>query len=145
MPLHIVKLCVGVASIEELATWQKDHLRAQKAAGETPRIFHATLQTPKRDAEVLDGGSLYWVIKGLIQVRQRITRFEDGARDDGSPCCHIVLDPKLVSVRFMPRRAFQGWRYLTDEDAPEDLDRPARSKGTLSPEMRRALIDLGLL
>ena len=145
MPLNIVKLCVGVATIEELAAWQKDHVREQKARGETPRVFHATLQRPKREAEVLGGGSLYWVIKGVIQVRQSITGLEDGAREDGSPCCHILLDPKLVPVRPVPRRAFQGWRYLTDEDAPKDLDRSARTEGTLSPEMRRALIDLGLL
>jgi hypothetical protein len=147
MSLHIVKLCVGVASIEELAAWQTDRAKSQKARGEPVRIFHATLQTPKRHADLLEGGSLYWVIKGIIQVRQRLVAFEDGSRDDGSPCCHIVLDRKLVPVRPVPRRAFQGWRYLTGDDVPADLGVGARGDGAASipPEMRRALIELGLI
>ena len=147
MSLNVVKLCVGVASIEELAAWQDDRAKAQKARGEAPRIFHATLQTPKRQAELLEGGSLYWVIKGVIQVRQRLVAFEDGVKDDGSPCCHIVLDRKLVPVRPVPRRAFQGWRYLAGDDVPADLGLGARGDGAASipPEMRRALIELGLI
>lgn len=145
MTLHIVKLCVGVATIEELAAWQADFAAAQKKRGEKARIFHATLQTPKRKAELLDGGSLYWVIRGSIQVRQRIAGFEDGAREDGSACCHIVLDPELVPVRPVPRRAFQGWRYLSADDAPRDLGASASDAGALPPDMRRALTELGLL
>lgn len=146
MTLHLVKLCVGVASIEELADWQTQHLKEQRARGETARLAHATFQTPKRQAELVEGGSLYWVIKGVIQVRQRIVGLEDGVKDDGSPCCLIVLDRALVPVRPVPRRAFQGWRYLTDADAPEDLG-GARGRGTsaLPPEMRRALAELGLI
>ncbi|MEX0644539.1 MAG: DUF1489 family protein, partial [Parvularculaceae bacterium] len=67
MTLHLVKLCVGAASIEDLAAWQSGRLAAQRKAGEAPRLFHATFQSPKREAELLDGGSLYWVIKGAIQ------------------------------------------------------------------------------
>ncbi|WP_439541884.1 DUF1489 family protein [Hyphomicrobium sp.] len=147
MSLNIVKLCVGVASIEELAAWQDDRAKEQKARGEAPRIFHATLQTPKRQAELLEGGSLYWVIKGVIQVRQRLVAFEDGLKDDGSPCCHIVLDRKLVPVRPVPRRAFQGWRYLAGDDVPADLGAGARgdSAASIPPEMRQALIKLGLI
>src|SRR5690606_25892826 len=112
MALNIIKLCVGAASIEDLAQWQKERLREQKARGEAPRVFHGTLQTPKRKAE-LKGASLYWVIKGVVQVRQALVGFEDGTKEDGSPCCLILLDRKLVPVRPVPRRAFQGWRYLT--------------------------------
>jgi hypothetical protein len=146
MALHIVKLCVGASSIEDLAHWQGERLKEQKARGETPRIFHATLQTPKRQSELLPGGSLYWVIKGIIQVRQALVGFEDGKKDDGTPCCHIVLDRRLVPVRPVPRRAFQGWRYLTDDGAPEDL---GSGKGgdlaALPADMRRALTELGLI
>ncbi|HYD15557.1 MAG TPA: DUF1489 domain-containing protein [Hyphomicrobium sp.] len=145
MTLHIVKLCVGAASIEDLAAWQAGRLKEQKARGEKPRIFHATLQTPKRQAE-LKGGSLYWVIKGIIQVRQKLAGFEDGLKEDGSPCCHILLDRKLIPVRPMPRRAFQGWRYLTGDDAPDDLGKGGSGDvAALPPEMRRALTELGLI
>ncbi len=78
MTLHLIKLCVGAASIEELADWQAARAAEQKKAGKKPRIFHTTFQTPKRDAELLDGGSLYWVIKGTVQVRQKLVGFEQG-------------------------------------------------------------------
>ncbi|WP_072390333.1 DUF1489 domain-containing protein [Hyphomicrobium sp. CS1GBMeth3] len=145
MALHIIKLCVGVAAIEELAAWQAERLRERKARGEAAEIFHATAQTPKRQGELLAGGSLYWVIKGVIQVRQRLVGFTEGAREDGSPCCRIMLDPKLVPVRPAPRRAFQGWRYLTDEDAPADLGGRDADLAGIPPEMRRALTELGLI
>jgi hypothetical protein len=142
MTLHLVKLCVGADSIEDRAQWQKERLKEQKAKGEKPQIFHTTFQTPKRQQELLAGGSLYWVIKGVIQVRQRLTGFEDGQKDDGSPCCRLLLDRALVAVRPIPRRAFQGWRYLSAEDAPKDLG-SGGSTGKLAalpPEMRRALL-----
>jgi hypothetical protein len=145
MTLHIVKLCVGAASIEDLAAWQAERIKEQKAKGEKPRIFHATLQTPKRQAD-LEGGSLYWVIKGVVQVRQKLIGFEDGTKEDGSPCCLILLDRKLVPVRPVPRRAFQGWRYLTADDAPEDLGKGGSGDvSALPPDMRRALSELGLI
>lgn len=145
MTLHIIKLCVGAASIEDLAAWQRERCEEQRKRKEKPRIFHTTLQTPKRQTE-LEGGSLYWVIKGVVQVRQRLLGFEDGKKDDGSPCCSILLDEKLVPVRPVPRRAFQGWRYLTAEDAPTDLGMGRRGDvARMPPEMRRALTDLGLI
>lgn len=146
MALNIVKLCVGAGSIEDLATWQAQRLEERRARGEVPRISHPTFQTPKRQADLLDGGSLYWVIKGQIQVRQRLIGFEDGVKRDGSPCCHIVLDQALVPVRPVPRRAFQGWRYLTVEDAPPDLARAGDGDLAAMPAgMRRALLELCLI
>jgi hypothetical protein len=145
MPLHIIKLCVGCDSIEDLAAWQKERLRQLKAAGEKPRLYHRTLQTPKRREELLDGGSLYWVIKGVTQVRQRIRDLGEGTKDDGTPCCLIILDRALVPVHPQPRRAFQGWRYLTADEAPADLDRAERGIAALPPQMRRDLAELGLL
>jgi hypothetical protein len=145
MALNIIKLCVGAPSIEDLAAWQADRIREQEAAGETLRIFHATMQTPKRQAELV-GGSLYWVIKGVVQVRQTLLGFEDGAKEDGTPCCLMLLDPTLVPVRPVPRRAFQGWRYLSEDDAPADLGAGGRDDvAALPPEMRRALLELGLI
>jgi len=143
--LHLIKLCVGAASIEDLEDWQKARAAEQKKAGETPRVFHTTFQTPKRVGDLLAGGSLYWVIKGIVQVRQRLVGFEEGTKADGSRCCLILLDKALVPVRPVPRRAFQGWRYLDATDAPPDLGRGDKQIAELPPQMRRELVELGLL
>jgi len=145
MTLHLIKLCVGAASIEELATWQRGRLAELKKSGKKSQLFHTTFQTPKRQAELLAGGSLYWVIKGVIQVRQRIVGFGEGHKKDGSPCCLILLDAALVPVRPLSRRAFQGWRYFDAADAPADLKRGEKKLADLPPKMRRDLADLGLL
>jgi hypothetical protein len=145
MTLHLIKLCVGAASIEDLATWQRGRLAELKKSGKKSQLFHTTFQTPKRQAELLAGGSLYWVIKGVIQVRQRIVGFGEGHKKDGSPCCLILLDPSLVPVRPLSRRAFQGWRYFDAADAPADLKRGEKKLANLPPKMRRDLADLGLL
>jgi hypothetical protein len=100
---------------------------------------------PRRAAELLDGGSLYWVIKGTIQARQRLIGFEEGTKPDGSRCCLIRLDPAVVPVRPVPRRAFQGWRYLDADDAPPDLGPAGKGVAALPPKMRRDLAELGLL
>ena len=147
MPLHILKLCVGASSIEDLAKWQRSRLAFQTLQKQTPRIEHTTFQTPKRQEELLDGGSLYWVIKGVIQVRQRIIGFDVGTKEDGSACCLFILDPGLVPVRPLKRRPFQGWRYLQPGDAPNDLGsaEDASALAALSPQMRQDLANLGLL
>lgn len=145
MTLHLVKLCVGADSIEDLAAWQKARLAEQRKKGKPTRLFHRTFQTPKREAELLDGGSLYWVIKGVIQARQRLVGFEEGRKDDGSRCCLILLHPQLVPVRPTPRRAFQGWRYLEAADAPPDLTRSSHDLSEMPAKLRRELAELGLL
>ncbi len=145
MPLHIVKLCVGCDNIADLALWQRERRRAMRSAGQKPRVYHRTFMTPKRQQELLDGGSLYWVIRGMIEVRQRITGFGEGTKDDGSPCCLIYLDSKLVPVRPVPRRAFQGWRYLAADDVPPDLDGGRSALSAIPESMRRDLSELGLL
>ena len=100
MPLHLIKLCVGCDSIEDLASWQADRLKVRRRAGEKkPQLFHRTFQTPKRRAELLDGGSLYWVIKGLVQVRQPLIDIAEGTKDDGTPCCLLILKNELLAVR----------------------------------------------
>jgi len=146
MTLHLVKLCVGAASIEDLAAWQEGRIVAARKRPGKARLVHTTFQTPKRQAELLDGGSLYWVIKGLIQVRQRLLGFDEGQKEDGSPCCLLVLDAPLVPVRPVPRRPFQGWRYLDAADAPADLTGAASDGVAAMPaKMRKDLADLGLL
>lgn len=145
MPLHLVKLCVGASSIEDLERWQaiprnKKTFKGQRVA------YHTTFQKPTRDTDLLDGGSLYWVIKGTILVRQLIVGFDQGQKDDGSSCCLILLDPKLTPVRPVPRRAFQGWRYLTAADAPADAKAGSVDDIAAMPhKMRKSLADLGLI
>ena len=97
MTIHIVKLCVGADTVEDLARWQQQRMADLKQRTGRAILFHTTRMVPKRQADVLDGGSLYWVIRGVIQVRQRIVGFEEGQREDGSRCCLILLDPELVA------------------------------------------------
>ena len=145
MTLHLIKLCVGAASIEDLGRWQSEN-RAFRVKGAGMRVFHTTLQRPKREAELLDGGSLYWVIKGIVQCRQRLAGFDEGHKDDGSPCCRILLAPEIVAVRPQPRKAFQGWRYLPASEAPADLKSGGSADLAAMPAaLRRELAALGLL
>ena len=146
MPLHLVKLCVGCDSIEDLASWQAERLKQRRQAGEKhPQLFHRTFQMPKRRNELLAGGSLYWVIRGLIQVRQPLSDIVEGTKEDGTPCCVLLLKNELVPVRPVPRRPFQGWRYLKPEDAPEDLASGSTAIADMPPALRKELSELGLL
>ena len=113
MALHLIKLCVGADSVEELRAWRADRARR----GIAPIV--PTRQTPKRAEELLDGGSLYWVIRGVILVRQKIVSIK--TLDGGPQPCRIDLAPELILTAPQPRRAFQGWRYLDPKDAPPDL------------------------
>ena len=146
MPLHLIKLCVGCDSVEELAAWQKERLAQMKRDGQAPELFHRTFQMPKRRAELLDGGSLYWVIKGIVQARQKLVDLREGTKPDGSPAALLMLDRKLVPVRPMPRRAFQGWRYLANDDAPADIKGGRGDQiGEMPAKLRKDLAELGLL
>ena len=140
--LHLIKLCVGADSIEDLADWQKKRAAQRKKKGGSADIMHFTRMTPKRADELLEGGSLYWVIKGQIAVRQRLMALKPVVRE-GVPHCALVLDKKLIPTVRRTQRAFQGWRYLDAEDAPSDL---RASKSSARPDALRAeLTDLGLL
>lgn len=145
MTVHLIKLCVGVDSVEELAVWQAERLKRLKREKEKPELCHRTLQTPRRRAEILDGGSLYWVIKGFVLVRQRVLDLRPDAKEDGTACCGIVLDPELVTTRAHPRRAFQGWRYLEAADAPPDARGLVDERDDMPPGMREALRELRLI
>ncbi|MCA3261098.1 MAG: DUF1489 domain-containing protein [Telmatospirillum sp.] len=146
MALHIVKLCVGVESVEDLAAWQKKRLKDQKARGLKPQLKHVTRNTPKRGDEIAGEGSLYWVIKGTIRCRQKILRFVSRKDRDGKPACEIHLDPKLVRTAPKPLRAFQGWRYFEASSAPADIDaKTAEAQAKLPAVMAEELRSLGLL
>ena len=145
MTLHLVKLCVGIDSIAHLAERQSYRLRQMRNAGEVPELWHRTRQMPRRREDVLEGGSLYWVIKGVIQVRQRILDLRAVRGDDGISRCDIVYETQLVPTRPQPRRAFQGWRYLETDAAPPDLDLRADGLDEMPAKMKADLIELGLL
>ncbi len=138
--VNLLKLCVGTETVEELAAWQVQ--RRKHWPDGLPR--HITRMWPKREAEVLNGGSLYWVFKGVILARQHITALEERRGEDGILRCALVLDPEIHRTEAAPRRPFQGWRYLSVEDAPRDLPKGRTAEEPLPAELARALADIGL-
>jgi hypothetical protein len=138
MTVHILKLAVGVDDLAELRKVQK-----QRKAERGFYCFY-TRNTPRREDEVLDGGSVYWVIKGYIQARQRIRGFVPIVNRRGRPAVLVKLEAKIVPTAGQPRRAFQGWRYLDPKDAPRDLPK-GRGGKEIPPQMAQELRELGLL
>ena len=138
--INILKLCVGAESVEDLLDWQKSQ-RTRWPAG---MAVHVTRMWPKREAEVTAGGSLYWVIKGVVLARQRILRLEEVFGADGIRRCALVLDADVIRTEPAPRRPFQGWRYLEPAESPRDLPKGRAKEETLPPELARALADIGL-
>ena len=143
MTIHLIKLCVGIESVADLEASSERRCAALRRAGEPELLEHVTRMFPKRRDEILDDGSLYWVIKGRVQARQRIVDLEEVRAGDGIPRCRIVLDPDIIPTDALPRAAFQGWRYFKPEDAPSDL-RGDRG-GDAPPALRAELAELGLL
>ena len=138
MSLHLVKLCVGVLDLDQMERWINDVKAGRDTADHTTRMF------PKRRDELLNGGSLYWVIRGVILCRQPIADLVPVTGEDGIHRCRIDFKPEIIAVRPQPRRAFQGWRYLDAADAPPDL-RGAKQLKNMPESMRRELAELGLL
>jgi hypothetical protein len=143
LALHLIKLCVGCDSVKELEAWIKARLKARKTRAR--EHIHTTRMAPKRADELLDGGSLYWVIRGQVMCREKLIAVRPFVDKDGIGRCRLVLQPKVILVTPRPYRAFQGWRYLTAADAPPDLDRAAPGAADMPETLRRELRDLGLL
>lgn len=139
--VHLVKLSVGSESPDTLALWQAAN--AHRFADGLP--CHITRMWPKREAEILNGGSIYWVIKGAIQCRQRILRLDEVIGADGIRRCAIVLEPQLHLTQAALKRPFQGWRYLKPEDAPADLPASRAKDDVLPDDLNRALAEIGVL
>lgn len=138
--VHLLKLSVGTEDVADLAAWQQTS-RAQTADG---LPCHITRMWPKREAEVLNGGSIYWVIKGVILCRQRILRLDEVIGGDGIRRCAIVSDPVLHRTEPTQKRAFQGWRYLDPANAPSDLTKSRRGEERLPADLSAALAELGV-
>lgn len=115
MTIHMVKLCVGADSIDDMIAWQTHQMRT------LPNPVHHTRMSPKRADELLNGGSIYWVVKHAIRFRQRIIAIREGMDDEGRKMCELHFDPELIQTYAQPKRPFQGWRYLKPADAPRDL------------------------
>ena len=134
MTLHLLKLCVGVDTIADLEAFQASRRKPP---------FHVTRMVPRRAEDLLDGGSLYWVIKGQIAARQGLKAIEPFTDGDGVGRCRLVLDAAIVRVMPRPFRAFQGWRYLQPKDCPPDL--ATEDVGEMPESLRTELAALGLL
>ncbi|GAB1480385.1 DUF1489 domain-containing protein [Paracoccaceae bacterium] len=138
--LNIIKLCVGAESVEDLLDWHAQN-RGHWAPGTSE---HITRMWPKRADEVLDGGSLYWVIKGAILCRQRILGLAERRGSDGIARCALVLDAEVIRTEAAARRPFQGWRYLASEESPRDLPKGRALDDALPPALAQALAEIGL-
>lgn len=138
--VHLLKLSVGSESVERMIDWQRNR-SAQRSDG---RYYHLTRMWPKRAADLLDGGSLYWVIQGVILARQRIEGLEERTGEDGIRRCAIFLDPEVVRTEAVPKRPFQGWRYLPAADAPADLGTSRQGDPDLPPKLLAALAEIGV-
>ena len=139
--INLVKLCVGIGSLDDYRALSEQRWTERTTAGIDPPLFHVTRMVPRRREELV-GQSLYWVIAGQIQCRQRlldIVPFED---EEGIRRCRLVLDRSIVATHWKRKKAFQGWRYLTPRAAPEDL--PEGQQG-IPEKLRRELDELGLL
>jgi hypothetical protein len=145
MPLNLIKLCVGCDSVEDLEEWIAYRLDEKRRAGETVEHWHTTRMVPTRTTELTGGGSLFWVIKGSVQCRQRLLEVRPFVDGEGISRCHLVLDPEVVRTAWQPKRPFQGWRYLKQEEAPVDLSRGRAEEIEMPPKLRRELAELGLL
>jgi hypothetical protein len=140
MVVHLIKLSVGTRSVAGLARWQ----RGARAKGPDGLPRHVTRMWPRRAEEILDGGSIYWVIKGVVLCRQPILRLDEVTGADGLRRCGIVLRPGPVPVLPVPRKAFQGWRYLPPGDVPPDIEAGA-DEAPLPPRMAAALAEIGVV
>ena len=145
MAVHIIKLAVGIESLSHLRQRQFERMSDEPSGTAGSRLIHLTRNAPRRKSEILEGGSIYWVIRKFIAARQRINAVDTALNHEGKPRCALVLDPDLVPVQSQPYRAFQGWRYLETTDAPKDALGQAEGGQNLPPALVNELRRLGLL
>jgi hypothetical protein len=145
MALHLIKLCVGCDSITDLEEWIEENRSHHRRLGRDYEQTHTTRMVPKRADELLDGGSLFWVIRGQVACRQTLLDVRPFTDADGIGRCRLVLEQTIVPVEPRPYRPFQGWRYLVAKDAPRDIDAKAGDLAVMPEDMRRQLAELGLL
>jgi len=143
--LNLIKLCVGAQDVDDLVNWQKSR-HSTKVTFKGRRVpAHVTRMVPTRAEELLDGGSLYWVLKGHIRCRQKLLHIEAFVDGEGIRRCKLILDPEVILTRRRERRPFQGWRYFDAKDAPQDAKTVDEGDEDMPEEMRAELEALGLL
>ena len=140
MTIHLIKLCVGVVNIEQLLSWQS--VKSFDYNGKVA-VKHITRNFPKRGEELLDGGSLYWVIKGSVLARNKIIGLDETFDPEGKRMCSIVLEVPSVLTEPKQHRPFQGWRYYTQDRVPSDI-KAGGQYDDMSQEMLAELRELGL-
>jgi len=145
MTVNLIKMSVGVEDVRHLERIQAKRLADAERRGVAPELMHITRHTPRRAAEILRGGSIFWVIKRLIRVRQRIADIRQVEGKEGRKSCALVLEPGLIRTEIRSFRAFQGWRYFAVEDAPPDLPASIAENDEVPAEMAAELRGLGLL
>ncbi|WP_089233162.1 DUF1489 family protein [Tropicimonas sediminicola] len=138
--VNLVKLCVGAEAVDDLIAWQQ----SARAKGPDGLPRHITRMWPRRETELLAGGSIYWVFKGTILARQKILRLDEATGADGVSRCALVLDPEVHRTEAVPRRPFQGWRYLPAEDSPRDLPESRTADDQLPMDLELALAEIGV-
>ncbi|MBP1851169.1 hypothetical protein J2Z17_002612 [Rhizobium halophytocola] len=141
----MIKLCVGADSVDDLREWVAHRALTAVAAGLEPQSSHVTRMAPKRAEELLDGGSLYWIIKGQVAARQKLIGINTFKDEQGIGRCELVLGPEVIETAPAPRRPFQGWRYLEPDAAPRDLSAGGADLSEMPDDLKRELADLGLL
>jgi hypothetical protein len=143
MNLHLIKLSVGPEKLSDLANWQEQRLAEHRRTGSTPELMHVTRNFPKRADELLNGGSIYWVIKGFIVARQKLVELRKLERE-GVPHCGLVLGHELIRTVPRPHRPFQGWRYFDAAKAPADI-KVGDTYDELDEELHQQLARAGLV
>ena len=144
MALHLLKLAVGATCIADIEAHVAARLAARRIARQLAEAIHTTRMVPKRVDEILDGGSLYWVVRGQIAARQRLVAIRPFTDGEGIGRCDLVLDPTVIAVAPRPCRPFQGWRYLPQDSAPADLSTLVGA-AELPEALRHALAELCLI
>jgi len=151
MTVHLIKMAVGVDDPAHLARLQKARLnRAPATADDPAKLVHITRNRPRRADALLSGGSIYWVIRGWVRLRQRVIGLDEAIREDGRAACALVLDPRLIATHPLAFRPFQGWRYFEAAKAPKDAVQQGPTGGAgipqdFPPDMAMELKELGLL
>lgn len=139
--INLVKLCVGIKSVSHLKEFRKQRRELGQGRADGYDV-HRTRMMPKRRSEIINKGSIYWVIAGKIQVRQLIVDLDRQVDIEGKTCCDIIMDSELIRTVPQRFRPFQGWRYLAQKDAPKDLENSVTEGET---ELISKLSELGLL
>ena len=139
--INIVKICVGAKGVLDLWQWQK----VKQAEDKNSKIVHLTRMRPKRESELLNGGSIYWVFKGLVLARQEVISLQEYRGSDGILRCGLILNPQIYLTYPVKKRPFQGWRYLKTSDAPKDLEKYSPENDGLPKELKIAMSEFGLV